>query len=108
MCCRKSIAKPAWRASLKKLESRAMLKEKAHSMTCLFAASIIGAWWKGHVIPTGVTPVGMTCPFHQAPMIEAANRHVMEWAFSFNIARDSSFFNDARHAGFAIDFLQHI
>jgi len=59
-------------------------------------------------VDVNATPVGVTCPFHQAPMIEAANRHVMEWAFSFNIASDSSFFNDARHAGFAIDFLQHI
>ena len=46
-------------------------------------------------VGVNATPVGVTRPFHQAPVIEAANRHVMERASSFNVASDSSFFNDA-------------
>src|SRR6516225_6404203 len=83
MCCRKSIAKPAWRASLKKLESLAMLKEKAHSMTCLFAASIIGAWWKGHVTPTGVafTSTKMAITYARP----STNKELAGWVVRENI-----------------------
>ena len=51
--------------SLRKLESPAMLKEKAHSMTCLFAAFITGAWRGRHVTPTGVafTPTKMATTY---------------------------------------------
>src|SRR5262249_34267828 len=46
-------------------------------------------------VSVNATPVGVTCPFHQAPGIEAANRLVMERAFSFDIAGDSSLVNDS-------------
>ena len=59
-------------------------------------------------IGVNATPIGVTRPFHQAPVIEAANRHVIERAFPFNIVSNSSFFDDAARAGLAIDFLQHV
>ena len=59
-------------ASLKKLESLATLKEEARSMTCLFAASITGAWWKGRVTPTGVafTPTKMATTYSRPSTIK--------------------------------------
>ena len=49
----KSIAEPARGQSLTPLESPAMSKEKARSMTCLFAASDTGARWERHFTSTG-------------------------------------------------------
>jgi hypothetical protein len=46
-------------------------------------------------VGVNATPVGVTCRPHQAPVIEAANRHVMERAFSFDITGNSSFLNDS-------------
>ena len=36
-------------ASVKRLGSPGMSKEKARSTTCLFAASITGAWWERQI-----------------------------------------------------------
>jgi hypothetical protein len=41
-------------------------------------------------------------------VIEAANRHVVERTFSFDIPRDSSGVDDASRAGSAIDFCQSV
>jgi hypothetical protein len=48
--------------------------------------------------------VEVKCLPHQGLVSEAANRHVMERAFSFNIAGDSSDVHDCPRAGSAIDF----
>ena len=45
--------------------------------------------------------VEVICLSHDAPVIEAANRHVVERAFSFDISGDFSLVNDANSA---IDF----
>src|SRR5262245_66073408 len=50
----KSIVELARGPSLTKLESPGMSKEKARSMTCLFAASITGASWERQITLTGV------------------------------------------------------
>jgi hypothetical protein len=42
--------------------------------------------------------VEVICLSYDAPVIEAANRHVVERAFSFDIAGDSSFVNDCPRA----------
>ena len=48
--------------------------------------------------------VEMKCLSHQALVSHAANRHVMERTFSFDIAGDSSDVDDCPGAGSAIDF----
>ena len=53
-------------------------------------------------------PVEVNCLSHHAPVIEAANRHVMERAFSFDIAGDSSVVNDCPRADSAIDFCHSV
>src|SRR5262249_28168210 len=58
-------------------------------------------------VSVNATPVGVTCPFHQAPVIEATNRHVMERAFSFDIAGDPSLVNDSPRTGSA-EFCHHV
>ena len=53
-------------------------------------------------------PVEVICLSHHAPMIEAANRDVVERAFSFDIPGDSSFVNDCPRADSAIDFCHNV
>ena len=53
-------------------------------------------------------PVVVRCFSHHAQVIKAANRHVMERAFSFYITGDSSFFNDCPYADSAIDFCDRV
>src|SRR4029079_4346509 len=53
-------------------------------------------------------PVVVRCFSHHAQVIKAANRHVMERAFSFDIAGDSSGVNDCPRAGAAIDFCDRV
>ena len=53
-------------------------------------------------------PVVVRCFSHHAQVIKAANRHVMERAFSFDIAGDSSFVNDGPGANSAIDFCHSV
>ena len=48
--------------------------------------------------------VEVKCVSRQALVSQAANRHVMERAFSFDIAGDASDVNDGPRAGSAIDF----
>src|SRR5690606_16476705 len=50
--------------------------------------------------------VDVICLFHHTPVIEAANRHVVERAFSFDIPGDSSLVNDCPRADSAVDFCQ--
>jgi len=57
-------------------------------------------------VGVNTTPVGVTCRFRQAPVIEAVNRQVMERAFSFNIAGDPSLLNNCPRADSAVDFFQ--
>ena len=45
---------------------------------------------------------------HHAPVIEAANRHAVERALSFDIAGDSSLVNDGPRASSAIDLCQGV
>jgi hypothetical protein len=45
---------------------------------------------------------------HLTLVVQAANRHVMERAFSFDIAGDSSFVNDGPGANSAIDFCHSV
>src|SRR5262249_29368729 len=42
------------------------------------------------------------------PVIETAHRHVVEWAFSFDIAGDPSAVKDGPRAGSAIDFCHSV
>jgi hypothetical protein len=59
-------------------------------------------------VGVNAAPIEVICLLHHAPVIEAANRHVMERAFSFDIAGDSSFVNDCPRADSAIDFCQGV
>src|SRR5262249_49601578 len=52
--------------------------------------------------------VEVICLSHHAPVIEAANRHVMERAFSFYIAGNSSLVNDCPRADSAVDFCDRV
>jgi hypothetical protein len=45
---------------------------------------------------------------HHAQVIESANRHVVERAFSFDIAGDSSLVNDGPRAASNVDFCHNI
>ena len=49
----RSIAEPALGQSLTTLGSPAMSKERARSITCLFAVWHTGAWWERHLTATG-------------------------------------------------------
>src|SRR5262245_19994236 len=53
-------------------------------------------------------PVLAICLSHHAPVVEAANRHVMERAFSFHIAGDTSLVKDCPRADSAIDFCDRV
>ena len=59
-------------------------------------------------VGVNAAPVNVICLSHLAPVIEAANRHVMERAFSFDIPGDSSLFTDDPRAGSAIDFCHSV
>ena len=54
------------------------------------------------------TPVQVKCLSHQALVSEAANRHVIERAISFEIAGDSSGVNDCSRARSAIDLCHNV
>ena len=51
-------------------ESPAMSKEKARSMTCLFAASITGAWWERQITSTvaALKPTKMVTTYSRPSM----------------------------------------
>src|SRR5262245_1166374 len=55
-------------------------------------------------VGVNAAPVDVICLSHHAPVIEAANRHVVERAFSFDVTGDSSLLTNDPRAGSAIDF----
>ena len=59
-------------------------------------------------VGVNAAPVNVICLSHHAPVIEAANRHVVERAFSFDIPGDASLFTDDPRAGSAIDFCHSV
>src|SRR6476620_3826647 len=59
-------------------------------------------------VGVNASPVNVICLSHHAPVIEAANRHVVERAFAFDIPGDASRFTDDPRAGSAIDFCHSV
>src|SRR5262245_2735582 len=59
-------------------------------------------------VGVNAAPVEVICVSHHTPVIEAANRHVVERAFSFDIPGDSSLFTDDPRAGSAIEFCHSV
>ena len=59
-------------------------------------------------VGVNAAPVNVICLSHHAPVIEAANRHVVERAFSFDIPGDASLFTDDPRAGSAIDLTARV